>query len=87
METMLGKMMEGCMKGMPEEERQRIIEKMAAMCPCTGHDLSDEARKEIQEKRMSFCGSKMEMLSACFSKGRSGADQACCGKGAPAQKI
>jgi hypothetical protein len=80
METMFGKMMEGCMKGMSEEDRKRMIEKMVAMCPCAGKNLSEEDMKAIREKMMAFCGSKMEMLSACFSKDPSTADQACCNK-------
>jgi len=80
METMFGKMMEGCMKGMPEEDRERMIEKMVAMCPCAGKELSEEDMKAIREKMMAFCGSKMEMLSACFSKSCSTADQTCCDK-------
>ena len=80
METMFGKMMEGCMKGMSEEDRKRMMEKMAAMCPCTCKDLSEEDRKAIKDKMMAFCGGKMEMLSACFSKGPSTRDPACCDK-------
>jgi len=80
METMFGKMMEGCMKGMPEEDRKRMIEKMVAMCPCAGKELSAGDMKAIREKMMAFCGSKIEMLSACFSKSRSTADQTCCDK-------
>ena len=80
METMFGKMMEGCMKGMPEEDRKRMTEKMVAMCPCAGKELSEEDMKAIRERMMAYCGSKMEMLSACFSKHPSTADQACCNK-------
>ena len=50
METMFGKMMEGCMKGMSEEDRKRMIEKMVAMCPCAGKDLSEEDMKAIRER-------------------------------------
>ncbi len=77
METMFGKMMEGCMKGMSEEDKKRMIEKMVAMCFCAGKDRSEEDRKAIQEKMMAFCGNKKEMLSACFSKSCSTADQTC----------
>jgi len=80
MEKMFGKMMEGCMKGMSEEDRKRMIEKMVTMCPCAGKELSEEDRKAIKDKMIAFCGSKMEMLSACFSKSCSTADQACCDK-------
>jgi hypothetical protein len=68
METMFGRMMEGCMKGMSAEDRQKMIGKMSAMCPCIGKDLSEEGRKAIQEKMKAFCGSKMELFAACFSK-------------------
>lgn len=80
METMFGKMMEGCMKGMSEEDRQRMMVKMVAMCTCAGKELSEEDRKAFREKMMAFCGRKMEMLSACFSKSCSTADQSCCDK-------
>jgi hypothetical protein len=80
METMFGKMMEGCMKGMTEEDRKRMMEKMAAMCSCAGRELSEEDMKAMKEKMMAFCGSKMEMLSACFSKNCSTPDQTCCDK-------
>jgi len=80
METMFGKMMEGCLKGISQEDRKRMIDKMVAMCPCAGKALSGEDRKAIQEKMMGFCGNKMEMLSACFSKSCSTADQTCCDK-------
>jgi hypothetical protein len=80
METMFGKMMEGCKKGMSEKDKKSMIEKMVAMCPCAGKDLSEEDRKAIQEKMMAFCGGKMGMLSACFSKSCSTADQTCCDK-------
>ncbi len=82
METMFGKLMEGCMKGVTEEDRKRMMEKMAAMCSCAGRDLSEEDRKAMKEKMMAFCGSQMEALSACFSKRRSAPDQTCCDKSA-----
>jgi len=80
METMFGKMMEGCMKGMSEEDRKRMIEKMGTMCPCAGKELSEEDMKAIREKMMAFCGSKMEVFSACFNKSYPPADQKCCDK-------
>jgi hypothetical protein len=80
MEKMFGKIMEGCMKGMSEDDRKRMIEKMVTMCPCEGKELSEENMKAIREKMMAFCGSKMERLSACFRKSYSTADQTCCDK-------
>jgi|WetSurMetagenome_2_1015567.scaffolds.fasta_scaffold313243_1 hypothetical protein len=69
--TFMG-MMEGCMKGMPEEDRKKMMafcgEKMAAICPCMGTKGSDEERKAMMEKMMAFCGGKMEQMSACFGK-------------------
>lgn len=72
MEATLMGMMEGCMKGMPEEERKKMMafcgEKMATICPCMGVKGSDEERKAMTGKMMEFCGSMMEPMSACFGK-------------------
>jgi hypothetical protein len=69
--TFMG-MMEGCMKGMTEEERKKMIafcgEKMAAVCPCMGTKGTDEEKKAMMEKMIAFCGGKMEKMSACFGK-------------------
>ena len=32
----------------------------------------------MREKMMAFCGSKMELISACFKKTGSTSDQTCC---------
>jgi len=82
MEAMFTKMMQGCLKGMSEDDKKKMMagmEKMAAMCPCRGTtDMSDEDGKALKEKMMAFCGSKMELLAACFKKKGSAADQTCC---------
>ena len=79
MEAMFTKMMEGCMKGMSEEDQKKMMAcgaKMAAMCPCMGtKEMSDEDRKDMRDKMMAFCGSKMEQMSACFRKTGSTSDQ------------
>ena len=82
MKAMFSKMMEGCMKGMSEENKKKMMacgEKMAAMFSSTGmKDMTEEGKKEMREKMMACCGSKMEMMSACFKKAGSTSDQACC---------
>lgn len=82
MEAMFGKMMEGCKKGMSEEDKKKMMacgEKMAAMFSPTGmKDMTEEEKKAMREKMMACCGSKMEMMSACFMKTGSTSDQACC---------
>jgi hypothetical protein len=82
MEAMFGKMMEGCMKGMSEEDKKKMMacgEKMAAMFSSTGmKDMTEDGKKAMREKMMACCGSKMEQMSACFKKTGSTSDQACC---------
>jgi hypothetical protein len=82
METMFGKMMEGCLKGMSEEDKKKMMaygEKMAAMCPSMGmKDMTEEEKKVMREKMMACCGSKMEMMSACFGKPGSTSDPTGC---------
>ena len=78
MEKMFSKMMEGCMKGVSEEDKKKMMAKFAAMCPCMGKDMSEEDKKAMKEKMMAFCGSKMELISACFRKKGPTSDQACC---------
>ncbi len=59
---------------------------MAAMCPCFNlKDLSEEEKKALFEKMMSFCGGKMEMMSAFFKKADTSAGSPCCGTG-PSEK-
>jgi hypothetical protein len=83
MEAMFSKMMEGCMKGMSEEDKKKMMtccgEKMAAMFSSTGmKDMTEEARKAMREKMMACCGSKMEQMSDCFKKAGPTSDQTCC---------
>ena len=54
-------------------------DKMAAMFSSTGmKDMTEEEKKEMREKMMACCWSKMEMMSACFKKTDSTPDQTCC---------
>jgi hypothetical protein len=82
METMFSKMMEGCMKGMSEEDKKKMMasgEKMAAMFSCTGmKDMTEEGKKAMREKMKACCESKMDLMSACFKQARSTSDQTCC---------
>jgi UDP-N-acetylglucosamine transferase subunit ALG13 len=72
MEGMFGSMMAGFMKGMSENDKKRMMacgEKMAAMCSCVNwKDMSEEQKKAMMEKMMSFCNSKMEAMSGFFKK-------------------
>jgi hypothetical protein len=72
MERMFSSMMAGFMKGMSEDDKKRMMacgEKMAAMCSCINRkDISEEEKKAMIEKMMSFCNSKMETMSAFFKK-------------------
>ena len=72
MEKIFSSILSGFMKGISENDKKRMMacgEKMAAMCSCTKmKDMSDEEKKAMMEKMMSFCGSKMEMMSSFFKK-------------------
>jgi hypothetical protein len=72
MEEMFSSMMAGFMKGMSENDKKKMMacgEKMAAMCSCFNwKDMSEEEKKAMIEKMMSFCNSKMETMSAFFKK-------------------
>jgi O-phosphoseryl-tRNA(Cys) synthetase len=68
MENKFSKMIEGCLKGVSEEDKKKMLTKFAAMCPCSVKDMSEEDTKAMKEKMMAFCGNKMEMMSACFKK-------------------
>ncbi len=72
MEEMFSSMMAGFMKGMSENDKKRMMacgEKMRAMCSCSNwKDMSEEEKKAMMEKIMSFCNSKMETMSAFFKK-------------------
>jgi len=82
MEAIFSKMMDGCLKGMSEEDKKKMMacgEKLAALWPCLDmKNLTEEDRKAMREKMMAFCGSKMELISACFRKKGPTSDQACC---------
>lgn len=68
MKKMFGPMMEEFLKGMSEEDQQKMktcFDAMAAKCPCADMpDMSEEAKREMMEKMKSFCGSKMQMMSS-----------------------
>ena len=75
MKKMFSTMMEGFakgMSGMSEEDKKRMMacgEQMAGMCPCVNwKDMSEEEKKAMMEKMMSFCSGKMEMMSSFFKK-------------------
>ena len=69
---MFSSIMAGFMKGMSENDREKMMacgEKMAAMCPCMSmKEMSEEDKKAMREKMMSFCSSKMETMSHFFKK-------------------
>jgi hypothetical protein len=80
--AMFSKMMEECMKGMSIEDKKKMMacgEKMVAMFSSMGmKETTEEGSKEMREKIMTCCRSKMEMMSACFKKEGSASDQTCC---------
>lgn len=83
MEAMFSKMMEGCMKGMSEEDKKKMMaccgEKMAAMFSSTGlKDMTEDGKKAMRGKMMACCGSKMEQMSSCSKKTGSTSEQAYC---------
>lgn len=72
MEKMFSSIMAGFMKGMSEDDKKRMLacgEKMAAMCSCVNwKDMSEEEKKAMMEKMMSFCNGKMERMSDFLKK-------------------
>ena len=72
MKKMFSSMMAEFMKGMSEDDKERMMscgEKMADMCSCINmKDMSEEEKKAMMEKMMSFCGNKMEIMSTFFNK-------------------
>jgi hypothetical protein len=72
MEKMFSSIMAGFMKGMSENDKRRMMacgEKMVATCSCLNRkDMSEEEKKAMMEKMMSFCISKMETMSTFFKK-------------------
>ncbi len=81
MEAMFGKMMEGCMKGMSEEDKKKMMafgEKMAAMFSSTGmKDMTEDGKKAMREKIDGVLREQDGAMSACF-KSNSKSDQTCC---------
>lgn len=72
MKNMFGQMMHGFFDSLSDKDKQKMkscCEKMAAMCPCMNmEDLHRDAEETMMESMKSFCGGKMEMMSACFNK-------------------
>ena len=69
MEKTFASIMSEFMKGISEDDKKKMMackEKMASMCPCM--KMSEEEKKAMMEKMMSFCGAKMEMMSSFFKK-------------------
>ena len=89
MEKMFSTIMAGFMKGGTTENLEKIMagcQEMANLCPCLNmKDLSEDEKKARLEKMMSFCGGKMEMMSAFFKPMDRPQDPACCGTG-PSKK-
>jgi hypothetical protein len=72
MEKTFASIMSEFMKGISENDKKRMMacgEKMASMCPCLKmKEMSEEEKKAMMERMMSFCGSKMETMSSFFKK-------------------
>ena len=72
MEKTFSSIMSEFMKGISENDKKRMMacgEKMASMCPgLKMKEMSEEEKKAMMEKMMSFCSSKMEMMSTFFNK-------------------
>ena len=69
MEKMFSSFMAEFMKGLSEDDKKGMMQKMADMCSCMNmKDMSEEEKKAMMEKMMSFCSSKMEMMSVFFKK-------------------
>jgi Na+/phosphate symporter len=79
MEKMFSSTMAGFMKGMSEHDKKRILkcgEEIAAMCSgIRRKGMSEEEKKAMMEKMMSFCNGKMEKMSDFFKKMCSQADK------------
>jgi len=50
MEKKFSKMMEGCLKGVSEEDKKKMLAKFAAMCPWSGKDMPEEDKKAMKGK-------------------------------------
>ena len=72
MEKRFSSIMSEFMKGISEDDKKRMMacgEKMASMCSCLKmNEMSEEEKKAMMEKMMSFCGGKMEKMSSFFKK-------------------
>ncbi len=72
MEKTFSSMMSEFMKGFSENDKKKMMacgEKMASMCPCMQmKEMSEEEKKAMMEKMMSFCGGKMETMSSFFKQ-------------------
>ncbi|HXX32872.1 MAG TPA: hypothetical protein VEM15_00225 [Thermodesulfobacteriota bacterium] len=72
MEKTFSTIMSEFMKGLSENDKKTMMacgEKMASMCPCLKmKEMSDEEKRAMMERVMSFCGSKMEIMSSFFKK-------------------
>ena len=68
MEKTFSTIMSEFMKGFSENDKKKMMAcggKMASMCPCVRmNEMSEEEKKAMMEKMMSFCGSKMETMSS-----------------------
>ncbi len=71
MEKTFSSIMSEFMKGLSEDDKKKMAacrEKMASMCSCLKmEEMSEEEKKAMMEKMMSFCGG-MEMSSSFFKK-------------------
>ena len=89
MKKMFGSMMagfakwpKGHLRGMPKEDMKKMMdcgEHMMAMCPCVSEkDTSGSGgeKKAMQERMISCCSGKMEMMSSFFKKMGSRPDEA-----------
>jgi hypothetical protein len=72
MKKMFSSMMEGFAKGMPEEDKKKMMDfgkRMAGMCSCmNGKEMSAEEKKAMADRMMTCCGGAKEMMSAFFKK-------------------
>jgi hypothetical protein len=72
MKKMFNSIIAGFTKGMSEDDKKKMMacgEKMAGMCSCVNRkDMSEEEKKAMAERMMSFCSGKMEMMSSFFKK-------------------
>ncbi len=80
MKKMFSSMMAGFTKGMPEEDKKKMMDfgkRMAGMCSCmNGKEMSAEEKKAMAERVMTCCGGAKEMMSAFFKKTGSQPDEA-----------